>query len=171
MGCNYIGGGDRLNYHRGIPALPFCKVTLKAQKPVPPNYPKTLKTLGDHLRKKRLDLKLLQEEVAQKLGVDKDSLCNWENNRNSPSLYFIPEIIKFLGYIPDCIKGKTLGEKIVTYRKLLGFTQKKLAHHLGIDPSTLGRWERSKSKPSKKLLEKLTAFFTSLPSDDAGLEE
>jgi len=142
--------------------LPFCKVTLKAQKPVPPNYPKILKTLGDHLRKKRLDLKLLQKEVAQKFGVNKNSICNWENNRSFPALYFIPRIIKFLGYKPDCIKTTTLGEKIVTYRKLLGLTQKELAHRLGIDPSTLGRWERGKSKPSKKPLENLTTFFGSI---------
>ena len=142
-----------------IPALPFCKVTLKAQKPLPSSYPKKLKTLGDHLRKKRLDLKLLQRDVAKRIGVEEATIWNWENNWSSPSLYYIPKIIKFLGYVPDCIKAKTFGEKIVISRQLLGITQKELAHHLGIDPSTLGRWERGESKPSKELLKKLNTLL------------
>jgi transcriptional regulator with XRE-family HTH domain len=57
-----------------------------------------LKTLGDHLRKRRLDLGLLQREVAQKLQVNQMTICNWEINRTSPQLRFIPRIITFLGY-------------------------------------------------------------------------
>jgi hypothetical protein len=41
-------------------ALHFCEVTLTAKKPLSEAYPKTLKTLGDHLRKRRLDLNLFQ---------------------------------------------------------------------------------------------------------------
>jgi hypothetical protein len=43
--------------------LPFCQITLKALKPKGSEYPKELKTFGDHLRKKRLDLRLLRKEV------------------------------------------------------------------------------------------------------------
>ncbi len=102
-----------------------------------------------------MDLKLLQREVAQKLGVDKTSVHNWEKNRASPSLPFIPKIIKFLGYVPYDTPAKTFGEKILTYRKLLGLSQEKLARLLGIDPSTLGRWERGERRPLKRRLEKL----------------
>ena len=139
--------------------MPFCKITLKAPKPLSAPYPRRLITLGEHLRKRRLDLKLLQKEVANKLGVSDISIKDWENNHVSPSLYSVPKIIKFLGYIPDSLQTGTFGEKIVTSRKLLGLTQKKLAHRLGIDPSTLGRWERDKSKPSRKLLKKLKCSF------------
>lgn len=57
-------------------------------------------TLGGHLRKKRLDLGLRQKKVAERLGVDKDSVYNWETNRYSPSLRVVPRIIQFLGYLP-----------------------------------------------------------------------
>jgi len=134
-------------------------VTLKAKKPLSSSYPKKLKTLGDHLRKKRLDLKLLQKEVAKRIGVNETTIWNWENNCSSPSLSYIPKIIKFLGYVPDCIKAKTFGEKIVISHQLHGLTQKDLAHRLGIDPSTLGRWERNESKPEKELLKKLNTFL------------
>ena len=37
-------------------ALPFCKIELNAPKPLsPPGYPETINTLGDNIRKKRLD--------------------------------------------------------------------------------------------------------------------
>jgi len=124
--------------------------------------------LGDHLRKKRLDLNLLQKDIAKKIGVDKASIYNWENNRISPSFYFIPKIIKFLGYIPYDTKAKTLGEKIKTYRLVLGFSQKKLANLLGIDVSTIGHWEREKNRPQKRHLKKLTTFFNSF---SPGVEE
>ena len=111
------------------------------------------------MRKKRLDLKLLQKDVAKRIGVNEATIWNWENDWSSPSLSYIPKIIKFLGYVPNCIEPKTFEEKIVISRKLLGITQKELAHHLGIDPSTLGRWERGESKPSKELLKKLNTLL------------
>ena len=65
-------------------ALPFCHVRLKSPKPHPNSrYPKELNTLGDHLRKRRLDLDLVQKDVNRILGVDKTTITNWENNRFS----------------------------------------------------------------------------------------
>jgi transcriptional regulator with XRE-family HTH domain len=144
-----------------IPALPFCRVSLKGQKPIPKPYPRQLKTLGDHLRKKRLDLKLLQKEVALILGVDETTIDNWENNHSSPRLRHIPGIIKFLGYVPFDTNTKSLGEKIVRFRRLLGITQKELAKTLGVDPSTLGRWEKGRGQPMKRQATKLATFLAS----------
>ena len=145
--------------------MPFCHTALEAPKPPPPGYPRELRTLGAHLRKRRLDLGLLQREVAEQIGVDGTSICNWENNRTSPSFHFVSRIVEFLGYVPDVFPTDTLGERIVAARRLLGLTQKKLAHRLGVDPSTLGRWERGKGQPSKRLLERITAFPNSLPCE------
>ncbi len=144
--------------------MPFCHITLKTQKPLPSAYPRTLKTLGDHLRKKRLDLKILQKEVAQRLSVGESSIYNWGNNLSIPSLRYIPKIIEFLGYTPYDPSVRTTGEKIVAYRRLLGLSQKRLACHLDIDPSTLGRWERNKRQPPERVLKDLTTFFKSYPS-------
>lgn len=141
-----------------IPALPFCHISLKGPKPLPPAYPKVLYTLGDHIRKKRLDLKLQQKEVAQLIGVDEVSIYNWEKNRTSPHIQHIPKIIKFLGYMPFDKQPKTLGEKIIFYRHLTGITQEELARHLGVDPTTLARWEKNESQPLKRYQEKLVAL-------------
>ena len=145
------------------------QIILQAQKPLSPAYPKELKKLGDHLRKKRLDLKLLQKEVAQRLGVSKDTICNWENNRTSPALRFMPRIMDFLGYLPYDAQGETLGEWIVATRRLLGLSQEALARRLGVDPSTLGSWERGEHRPLRRHLEKLASVLTS-PSGGPTIE-
>jgi transcriptional regulator with XRE-family HTH domain len=117
-----------------------------------------LKTLGDHLRKRRLDLKLLQRQVALLLGVEEATIWNWENNRSSPKLHYIPRIVRFLGYVPFYGEPKTLGEKIINYRRLSGITRKELANRLGVDPGTLARWERNEGRPQKPSLGKINAF-------------
>ncbi|MBI3783979.1 MAG: helix-turn-helix domain-containing protein, partial [Deltaproteobacteria bacterium] len=81
-------------------ALPFCHVRLTAPKPKNPAYPVEVRTLGDHLRKRRLDLGLLQREVAEHLGVDSDSICHWETGYGEPKVHLVPRIIDFVGYIP-----------------------------------------------------------------------
>ena len=131
----------------GIPALPFCHVSLTASRPLSTGYPQELKTLGDHLRKRRLDLGLPQSNVARLLGVDPESVSNWERGYCSPRLQFIPRVIEFLGYVPLPPLRGALGENIVTLRRLLGLRQETLAHRLGVDPSTLAKWERGESRP------------------------
>ncbi|MCP4369484.1 MAG: helix-turn-helix domain-containing protein [Deltaproteobacteria bacterium] len=131
--------------------MPSSQIVLKAKKPLPTAYPKILKTLGDHLRKSRLDLKLLQKDVAQKLGACEQSICNWEKNLSKPAIKYIPKIVEFLGYVPFDTYPKSIGEKIVLYRKLYGLSQKLLARQLGIDPSTLREWEMNRKQPPERI--------------------
>jgi len=62
--------------------------------------PSQLKTVGDHIRRRRLVLKMLQRDVAERIGVDKCSIYNWETNRTKPSVEYMSSIIHFLGYNP-----------------------------------------------------------------------
>jgi transcriptional regulator with XRE-family HTH domain len=80
--------------------LPFCYVTLRGHKPPPSGYPRSLETIGDHIRKRRLDLKLTQKALAERLDVNKDTIRFWENSQAKPSLAKILKIIEFLGYDP-----------------------------------------------------------------------
>src|ERR1700720_743605 len=70
MMCKHSPSADRRENRKGIPALPFCHLRLSTQKPKSSVYPKELKTLGDHIRRRRLDLGLLQRQVAQLISVD-----------------------------------------------------------------------------------------------------
>jgi len=43
-----------------------------------PAYPKEPKTLGQHIRKARMDRGLLIRELAALVGVSPDTIINWE---------------------------------------------------------------------------------------------
>ena len=146
----------------------FCQISLKTKRPLPSAHPRELRTLGDHLRKRRLDLKLLQREVAQILGVNSTSINNWENNLTSPKVSYIPRIIEFLGYVPYKSSAKPLGEKRMTWRRFAGFSQKGLALYLGVDPGTLKNWEKGKHQPPGRVLKDLNTLFSSHPSGVSG---
>ena len=76
------------------------KLRFVTKKPKHKDYPKELKTLGDHLRKVRLDRGFSQPEVAKILGVVTDTVTCWELNRNTPTAKFAKKILEFIGYIP-----------------------------------------------------------------------
>ena len=137
-----------------MPALPFCHLCLKGKKPASPAYPKSLNTWGDHIRKRRLELGLRQRDVATQIGVDETTILNWERNARTPTCQYWPAIITLLGYNP-LPEPKALPEQLVWYRKAKGLSQKRLAKHLRIDPSTLARWERGQRTPEGKYLKKL----------------
>jgi DNA-binding XRE family transcriptional regulator len=93
-----INEGD-YNIRMGIPVLAFCELTSISKLPLPAKYPNELKTIADHLRKRRFDLKLSQSQVAKFIGVSNDTITYWENERTHPQVTFVPKIIGFLGYM------------------------------------------------------------------------
>ena len=136
-------------------SLPIYNIQLKAQKPNNKPYPKELITYGDHLRTKRLDLNLSQSQVAKIINVSTDSITNWELNRNTPELSYIPKIISFLSYPPNIIENP-----IKKYRIEKGINQKEMARILEIDPTTLSRIERAKgSRISNKIKVRLNELL------------
>jgi transcriptional regulator with XRE-family HTH domain len=139
-------------------ALPFCSLVLKGQRPKSKHYPKQINTLGNHIRSKRLDLGLLQKEVAEKIGVDTTTIYNWERQRTEPEIRFIARITEFLGYDPFD-EPESFPEKLKIYRLRMGLSQKKLAAKLDIDPGTLGGWERGEHKPEKMYRDLINEFL------------
>ena len=51
----------------------------------PDGYPVNPKTIGEHIRKKRMDCRRMQSDVANIIGVSEESIWNWENGRTKPS--------------------------------------------------------------------------------------
>jgi transcriptional regulator with XRE-family HTH domain len=157
MMCKHSPSADRRENRKGIPALPFCHLRLSTQKPKSSVYPKELKTLGDHIRRRRLDLGLLQRQVAQLISVDVMTICNWERNESKPQIQFIPAIIKFLDYNPLALPD-TPRKSLVFYRRIHGLSQRKLAKETGIDPKAIELAETGKRPLSRKLLKLLESF-------------
>lgn len=126
------------------------------------------KTIGDHIRKRRLELKLEQKDVARQIGVDKTCMFNWEANTSQPDLRFIPAVIRFLGYDP-LPPATTMGERLVRRRTVLGMTQKEAARELRVDPGTLARWERGEREPAGELLVRARRFVGDVSATSIGL--
>jgi transcriptional regulator with XRE-family HTH domain len=67
---------------------------------VPPKgYPPKPVSLGDHLRKRRLDLGLRQAQLAERIGVTESTVWNWEHG-TTPAPQYHARIIELLGYQP-----------------------------------------------------------------------
>ena len=126
-------------------------------------YPKKLVTIGDHIRRRRLDMGLFQKDLAVAIGVDTTTIYNWENRRTMPPLRFLPRIAHFLGYVPTPSMPSTLGEKVLQYRYLKGISQKDLAKRIGIDPTTLSRLERNRGRCFGSVLRKVATFLGGPP--------
>jgi transcriptional regulator with XRE-family HTH domain len=130
--------------------LPSCHLTLKAKKPASrEKYPDFLRTWGDYIKARRLDLKLTKRQLSLKLDVSDVTIYLWEKNRVQPSLAQIPKIIEFLGYDPFEPLSESLSEKIKAYGPVHGLSQKNLAEQLGVDQTTLAGWERGEHTPIK----------------------
>lgn len=117
-------------------------------------YPTELATLGDHIRKRRLDLGLSQASVVKMFGVNRSALCNWERGAQAPSVEYMPMIIDFLGYNP-LPKDGSVAEQIRSARRSIGLTQLDLGRRLGVSRETVNYWENGKRRPEGSYLERI----------------
>ena len=132
--------------------------TLKAGKPMPnPDVPATP---GDHLRKRRHESGLVQEDAADRLGVNTWTLANSEKGCAKPALRFWPGIIEFPGYDPRP-EPSDLAQRFQWTRRRRGLSLRALAVQLGVDPDTLRRWERGMRTPRGKYLALVERFLGS----------
>ncbi|MFK7848491.1 MAG: hypothetical protein AB8G77_24595 [Rhodothermales bacterium] len=81
---------------------------------------KKLKTVDDHIRKRRLDSGLKQKDVSRIIGDIRAMISAGELKPVEPAVKHIPKIIEFLGYLPF-ERGETPGQRIIIHRKTLGF--------------------------------------------------
>ncbi|MFL6260454.1 MAG: helix-turn-helix domain-containing protein [Thermoanaerobaculia bacterium] len=132
---------------------------LRGRIPPPTWYPEHPETVGDHLRKARLDRGLWQEHVAEEFGVSISTVVNWERNHTKVATRFLPKVMAFLGYDPRP-GGRTIGERIRALRERRGLSQKALAEQLGIHASTVTTWERGRvRKPFRTVRRRFEEFL------------
>jgi DNA-binding XRE family transcriptional regulator len=83
-----------------FPEYSNYKVTQPLPVILPEGYRKNPETIGEHIRKIRIDRGLYQWQVAERIGVTKSTIFNWEKG-TEPEQIYIPKIIEFLGYDPN----------------------------------------------------------------------
>lgn len=96
-------------------------------------------TLGEHLKKRRKELGLLQREAAALLYCNHFTYINWEKDKTVPASSRFKPITDFLGYDPTP-RPTTLAERVQAKRRASGMTFSQLADYLGWDEGTLSRY-------------------------------
>lgn len=124
-------------------------------------YPERPQTIGGHIRRRRLDLGLLQKEVAKKIGVHFETLKNWERGVGQPLVRHMPRIAKFLGYDPEPIP-ETFPSQVVYVRRRLGYTQDEFAKVLHVDQVTIWHWEHGNYPALEANLKKVLKLMATL---------
>jgi transcriptional regulator with XRE-family HTH domain len=110
-------------------------------------------TVGEHIRRKRLHRGLTQKEAAALIGVDADTVLNWEKGQTVPSSKFFSAIVYFLGYVP-LPQPTTLSERLYYIRYVRGWSIKEASQVLGIHEETWAYWERGK-RPQRRMQKRL----------------
>ena len=130
-----------------VPFLPFGPVELsEARKPLPQ---KSLETIGDHVRERRLALGLSQARAALAIGVSRDALARWEIKPVQPNVWLMPAIIDFVGYDPQPPASSFSGQLRRT-RRALGLNQTQFAGLIVVSESTLHAWELGLYEPNDR---------------------
>jgi transcriptional regulator with XRE-family HTH domain len=71
--------------------------------------PSHLQTIGEQIKKHRLELHWLQSDVAAKIRVSVVSVSNWERGITLPSRKMTKRILEFLAYAPPVLIPKKRG--------------------------------------------------------------
>ncbi len=118
-------------------------------------------TFAGHLRRKRLELGLTQQQAAAIMGTNEWSLRNWERGRPS-TVRFFPGIIRFLGCEP-WPEPTTLGQRLLAERRRRGLPRGEAADLVGVDESAFWRWETDQWRVHSHRCQEIVEAFLSGP--------
>lgn len=76
--------------------LPFLRITFKSLKRK--KFYSAPKSLGEHIRRKRLELGFTQRQAGKRLGVSGWTVANWEKGHTKPTVHAYQAVFVFLGY-------------------------------------------------------------------------
>lgn len=62
--------------------------------------------IGSKIKEKRIALGFSQEELGEKLGVSKVSICGYEKGTRTPTMQNFIDLIEILGLTPDELLGR-----------------------------------------------------------------
>jgi len=87
-----------------------------------------MNSLNENIKLLRTNFNLNQVEFANKLGVSKQCVSNWENDNVQPSIEMLIKIADFFNVSTDYILGK---ENLKTI-SVEGLSEKEISHLINI---------------------------------------
>lgn len=124
--------------------------------------------MGSRIKTKRQDCGLSQEELADKLGMKRTNIANYEAGRVIPPGNVLGELANIFKTSTDYILGladtyevvnMTLGSRIREYRIKRGFTQSYMADKLNMTEANFSSYERDKSVPPSEKLSQISSLL------------
>jgi DNA-binding transcriptional regulator YiaG len=106
-----------------------------------------LEAIEERLRKRRIEMELLQKHVASRLGTNEWTYRDWERFGRVPRVRFLPGIIAFLGYYPYP-EPTTLKAQLLKQRRLLGYSHEQMGKLLSVNEATYRHWENGLCQPN-----------------------
>ena len=143
--------------HSRVAFLPFVPLRIKCKKPK--KYVDDPQSIGEHIRKRRIELGLSQPDLAKLLGVSSATVLNWERGKTPPLITHMGKVIEFLGYYPFP-EPVTISERLLRKRRENGWTIEEAATQIGVDPATWRDWEDGKTVLYRRHRQALDALLT-----------
>lgn len=131
---------------------------LTVKSPKPKDYSEAPQSLGEHLKKRRRELGLLQREAGERMGVSAETVSNWEIGKTKPAPSQFKPVAGFLGYDP-APEPTTLAERFEAKRRSLGTTLDQVAQYLGWDEGSLRRYLKGRWRLSSERADALERFL------------
>lgn len=115
----------------------------------------------ERMKNLRDELEITQSEISRRLGCTRSAYSLWEINKNTIPLYYLNKLSNILDinidYLADIsnikkinfnkveIDRKILGDRIRQARRLINYTQEKLANKLNTTHSVISAYESGKT--------------------------
>ena len=151
--------------------MPFCRqtpLTLNALRAK--DYSQNPQSLGEHLKKRRRELGLLQREAAEQMGIGTDTYANWEKGKTEPVASQFRPVVAFLGYDPTPAPS-SLPARLQAKRRTLGVTFSQVARYLGWNTGTLGRYLSGRWRMPPERAEVLETFLAAEEANLASIRQ
>lgn len=139
--------------------------------------------IGTQLRRRRVQLGLAQQEVADKLGITKGGFSAYEQDKIRPSLENLVKLAEVLGVSVEYLTGESegepeesvdgaadktgrigdrqmgIGKQIITLRQKKGISRQELASALNVSIDDVDKYERDTVSPSYETLIDMARLF------------
>lgn len=140
------------------PTRDAYSISIPLEIPPPKEFTQEPVTLGDRLRRRRLELGLYQKDVAVQIGVTTSTIWNWEHGWTI-ELRYMPKLIQFLGYNP-IPRPDNLLERLSWFKLVNGLTLEELGAKMDRDPEQLSDWLAGRHKPCQRNRKEIEEFLS-----------